>query len=616
MTGLIYPVKNLSFTKTDIVLISVARNEMCRLPSFFEHYRRLGVDKFIIIDNASTDGTSEYLAAQPDTLHFLAPGSYGRANCGHDWIREVLSHCLGNWCVVADCDEFFIYPDHEKCDLKDFAKILKKNNETAVCSYLLDMYSKNAFVSNFLESAQNPLEVCRFYDPIQDRKSLGPDSLCGIFPFDRKGGMRQRIFNVEPCLNKISFFENIKGINLFQGAHFIDGATLSKIRCVTLHFKYLQDFQQYTLDESKREEHFNNASEYKAYSQQLENIPRLSAHYSSSREFVSFNDFFNHEIRSTQECRLNIQVLPSLDQEQVTSASILFSSIAGSDEISTFDTSDEQVIRTVLESIRGPNKSVVILASEKKRTLWIDVARSLDCEVCVIDISSDASIAKARNSNQLRHIENPIVIIEAVAKWHGRLQLIDLLVLELAQHCNASTKYLVDVTDVAVYHHLDHASSRVHCFFGRIPTVLKSSNQSHFISWLARSGVEHHLTQENNHNYALQTASLQFYERLSLRTALFANIIRATLLEWNCELIEMFKIVNSLIAFRPVNNLEEYECVALGLETCVGHPGVVIVYNNFESEANLLLWLSRIAQALDVTSPNFSCAKRVLLNVI
>ena len=54
--------------------------------SFLDHHRRIGVDQFIILDDQSTDGTRELLAAQPDCVVLESPFTYGR---GDDAARAV-----------------------------------------------------------------------------------------------------------------------------------------------------------------------------------------------------------------------------------------------------------------------------------------------------------------------------------------------------------------------------------------------------------------------------------------------------------------------------------------------------------------------------------------------
>jgi hypothetical protein len=48
-------------SRDEIRLFARCRNERLRLPAFFQHYRAMGVDCFCIVDNESTDGTTDYL---------------------------------------------------------------------------------------------------------------------------------------------------------------------------------------------------------------------------------------------------------------------------------------------------------------------------------------------------------------------------------------------------------------------------------------------------------------------------------------------------------------------------------------------------------------------------
>ena len=58
-------------------LFAVMRNEMYFLPAFLAHYRALGVKQFVIVDDASDDGTTQYLAAQPDCCSGMSEHRYG-----------------------------------------------------------------------------------------------------------------------------------------------------------------------------------------------------------------------------------------------------------------------------------------------------------------------------------------------------------------------------------------------------------------------------------------------------------------------------------------------------------------------------------------------------------
>ena len=76
---LIEPVRVLARPRpTDIVAVIVARNEALRLPDCLSHHRRLGVKRFAIIDNGSTDESQDFLLTQPDVDIFYIHSGYPR----------------------------------------------------------------------------------------------------------------------------------------------------------------------------------------------------------------------------------------------------------------------------------------------------------------------------------------------------------------------------------------------------------------------------------------------------------------------------------------------------------------------------------------------------------
>ena len=69
----------------EVLVVGCLRNEMLRLPAFLEHYRRLGVSRFLLVDNGSDDGSRELLLAQPDVTVFHTDQSYAESGCGIAW---------------------------------------------------------------------------------------------------------------------------------------------------------------------------------------------------------------------------------------------------------------------------------------------------------------------------------------------------------------------------------------------------------------------------------------------------------------------------------------------------------------------------------------------------
>ncbi len=129
-----------SIGRSAILLFSTVRNERIRLPYFLKYYRDLGVNHFLIVDNDSTDGTREYLAAQPDVSLWHSDASYKRARFGMDWINWLLlRHGHNHWCLTVDPDEFFVFPFCDTRPLRALTDWLDASSIKSFSAMLLDM---------------------------------------------------------------------------------------------------------------------------------------------------------------------------------------------------------------------------------------------------------------------------------------------------------------------------------------------------------------------------------------------------------------------------------------------------------------------------------------------
>ena len=121
------------------------------LPAFLAHYRRLGVDRFIVLDDCSTDGTMAFLAAQPDVMvvesgiRYFAEVPYPPETLARIretravrlWRDQMLDQfCTGQWAVVVDPDEFLALP----ADLPAFFASLAAEGAEAAWGVMVDMY--------------------------------------------------------------------------------------------------------------------------------------------------------------------------------------------------------------------------------------------------------------------------------------------------------------------------------------------------------------------------------------------------------------------------------------------------------------------------------------------
>lgn len=146
----------------ELRLFAIMRNEALRLPYFIEYYKRLGVDRFFIIDNNSSD-LSRDIALQHSEIHVFSTDEPYQEHWR--WMTYMLDrYGLNHWCLVVDIDELFSFPFIEKIRLKHLCRYLEESNNTALKCFLLDMYSDSTISETICASGQNPLSVLRFFD--------------------------------------------------------------------------------------------------------------------------------------------------------------------------------------------------------------------------------------------------------------------------------------------------------------------------------------------------------------------------------------------------------------------------------------------------------------------
>lgn len=265
-----------------VAVFSCIRNERERLPYFLEYYRNSGVDSFFFVDNASDDGSTQYLSKQSDCTVYWAAGSYAGSNCGVDWINEVLRHHSdGQWAIVVDADELLVYPDVETLDVREFTAKLDQENSNALYTVMMDMYSDKPIGEVSYQRGECFLDYCSYFD----RDGFKP----GYRGLPAFGGVRSRIFwegrgyeKKPPYLPKIPLIKWHSGLAYKSSTHSIDGVRLAVATGVLLHFKLFDDFIERAFIETNREEHWLNAAEYKIYVNGLASIKDSSLLYSGS----------------------------------------------------------------------------------------------------------------------------------------------------------------------------------------------------------------------------------------------------------------------------------------------------------------------------------------------
>ena len=274
----------------EIRLFAKARNESTRLPYFLQHFRSLGVHRFFLVDNGSTDGFVERSSAEPDVHVFQTEEDLQR----HPYWFEVLLNRFGrgHWCVAADLDEILILPGetHRSPNgLHRLASELEGAGATALDAVLLDMYPPHGVEATGYIPGDDPLSYCDYFDPTVIEQPWRPLNERTQRRFDAtrySGGCRQRVFAVEPNLTKVPFFLHGADSWLSAGAHHLDGNVLSSARAVMLHFKYLHDFTRRTHDAVDRGVYADAGGLYSAISAALADNESIDLRFDGSRQLA------------------------------------------------------------------------------------------------------------------------------------------------------------------------------------------------------------------------------------------------------------------------------------------------------------------------------------------
>lgn len=286
-----------AISKRDILVFASLRNERIRLPYFLEYYRKLGVAHFLIVDNASGDGTAEYLAEQADVSLWSTSASYKAAGFGINWMNWLLrKYGSGHWCLTVDPDEFFVYPFCDTRPLSALTDWLESHEQCAFPAMLLDMYPKGPVSAQPYREGTNPFTIARWFD--SGNYSIRTNA--GLQNLWIQGGPRARMFFTErpkaaPALNKTPLILWNKKYAYVSSTHMalprmlnrsysVDGG--ERASGVLLHAKFISVLTDKVEEELARRQHYAESREYEAYARGITNEPDMWT--PSSTEYLNW----------------------------------------------------------------------------------------------------------------------------------------------------------------------------------------------------------------------------------------------------------------------------------------------------------------------------------------
>ena len=134
---------------------SIVHNEIYLIRAFLNHYRDLGIEQFLILDDNSNDGTAEFLCEQTDCVVLSSSFSYGeqitidlgnkikKRRVGVVMKRAIPERFLmDQYSVYADADEFLFLPPGIS-SIPEFVNILESHRIDCVVASFVEFYPRD-----------------------------------------------------------------------------------------------------------------------------------------------------------------------------------------------------------------------------------------------------------------------------------------------------------------------------------------------------------------------------------------------------------------------------------------------------------------------------------------
>ena len=280
------PVRQLGPLSPDaVVLMSVVRNEAIRLPPFFDHYKKLGITRFIMVDNGSDDATPELLLAEPTADIFYTTASYGAARSGIYWYSGLArAFCTGHWTMMADADELLVYDGVDQHGIPDLCRWLDRQGQDRVFVPMIDLYPQGVVGQSGLQIAES-LRASWFDTTgyALHRHRVG---------WLATGGPRHRLFATTLRTNnewasKYAIFR-MQPETVIANAHFIWPRDTGPARpfAAFLHLKFLDDFVERSARNEREGQHHENSKKYKQINRTLAENSQQVIFHPKSRKYT------------------------------------------------------------------------------------------------------------------------------------------------------------------------------------------------------------------------------------------------------------------------------------------------------------------------------------------
>jgi hypothetical protein len=206
------------------------RDDEVLLPLFIDHYVKLGVRDFIVVDNGSTHKAKDVkgLSDRANIRIVETEESYSWTFNGTSWINGVLESTCADWHMYVDIDELMVLPfPNEQAKISNLLDLLDADGCDACSAEMVDQFDWN------YAEGQLPSSDLADHNLILALRSSRKNILA---PYWRASGGPRRYTH----LTKTPLVRPASGVR-YMGSHNVTPVRVAEYRTVLKHIKIWRD---------------------------------------------------------------------------------------------------------------------------------------------------------------------------------------------------------------------------------------------------------------------------------------------------------------------------------------------------------------------------------------